>query len=200
MGDQYRTWTRQEAMRTRAFWALVAGFTLALAAQTAVLINQQTFLSEADRLGSLSAAALAVTTTTVGSIVARLAMGQVADGLDKRWVAVGLFALQGSAIALYTVVGATWSIYAVALLFGFTVGNVYMMQSLLVGELFGITSFATVYSVIGLAGNLGSAAGMVFIGWARDATDGYTVPFLVLAGGNLVAAAIISQARPPSAT
>jgi sugar phosphate permease len=196
MGDQYRVWTRNDAMRTTSFWALLIGFTLALAAQTAVLINQQTFLSDSDKLGSLSAAALAVTTTTVGSIVARLAMGQIADGLDKRWVTVGLFALQGLAIALYTIAGSTWSIYLVATVFGFTIGNVYMMQSLLVGELFGITSFATVYSVIALAGQLGSAAGMFFIGWARDASGGYTMPFLVLAGVNLTAAVVVSRARP----
>jgi len=32
--------------------------------------------------------------------------------------------------------------------------------------------------------------------WAHDVTDGYTVPFVVLAGLNLVAAIIITFARP----
>ena len=36
----------------------------------------------------------------------------------------------------------------------------------------------------------------MFIGWAHDATDSYTVPFAVLAVVNLVAAVIITFARP----
>jgi nitrate/nitrite transporter NarK len=76
-----------------------------------------------------------------------------------------------------------------------------MMMSLLTAELFGILSFGTVYGVVSLAGQLGSGLGLVFMGWAHDATDGYTVPFVVLAMLNLVAAVIITFARPvPSPT
>ena len=93
-------------------------------------------------------------------------------------------------------VSGTFAIYAVALLFGFTIGNVYMMMSLLTAEIFGILSFGTVYGVVSLAGQLGSGVGLVFIGWAHDATDSYTVPFVVLAAVNLVAAVVITFARP----
>ena len=99
---------------------------------------------------------------------------------------------------LYTVVGGTVGIYAVALLFGFTIGNVYMMMSLLTAEIFGILSFGTVYGVVSLAGQLGSGVGLVFIGWAHDATDSYTVPFIVLAAVNLVAA-VDHHVRPSRA-
>ena len=194
---QYRTWTRQEAQRTSSFWALLIGFACALATQTGVLIHQLSFLQEPDKLGSRSAAALAVTVTTIGSIVARLVVGQfIADKADKRVMTVILFTGQASAVLLYTTVSGTVAIYAVALLFGFTIGNVYMMMSLLTAEIFGILSFGTVYGVVSLAGQLGSGLGLVFMGWAHDATDSYTVPFVVLAGLNLVAAVIITFARP----
>ena len=58
---------------------MLVGFTMALATQTAVLIHQLSYLSEDGKLGSRSAAALAVTTTTIGSIVARLLVGMFAD-------------------------------------------------------------------------------------------------------------------------
>jgi sugar phosphate permease len=194
---QYRIWTRAEARRTTSFWALLIGFAFALATQTGVLIHQLSFLQEPDKLGSRSAAALAVTVTTIGSIVARLVVGQfIADKGDKRVITVVLFVGQAAAVLLYTIVGGTFTIYAVALLFGFTIGNVYMMMSLLTAEIFGIVSFGTVYGVVSLAGQLGSGLGLVFMGWAHDATDGYTVPFVVLAGLNLVAAMIITFARP----
>jgi len=199
---QYRIWTRAEARRTTSFWALLLGFALALATQTGVLIHQLSFLQEPDKLGSRSAAALAVTVTTIGSIVARLVVGQfIADKGDKRVITVVLFVGQAAAVLLYTMVGGTFAIYAVALLFGFTIGNVYMMMSLLTAEIFGMLSFGTVYGVVSLAGQLGSGAGLVFMGWAHDATGGYTIPFVVLAALNLVAAMIITFARPvPSDT
>jgi sugar phosphate permease len=197
LDTQYRTWTRRAARGTGSFWAILLGFALALATQTAVLIHQLSFLQEPDKLGSRSAAALAVTVTTIGSIVARLVVGQfVADKADKRVMTVVLFVGQAAAVLLYTVVDSTFGIYAVALLFGFTIGNVYMMMSLLTAEIFGILSFGAVYGVVSLAGQLGSGAGLVFIGWAHDATDSYTVPFAVLAVVNLVAAVIITFARP----
>jgi sugar phosphate permease len=197
LDTQYRTWTRPDAQRTASFWALLIGFACALATQTGVLIHQLSFLQDPGKLGSRSAAALAVTVTTIGSIIARLVVGQfIADKADKRVMTVILFTGQAAAVLLYTTVSGTVAIYAVALLFGFTIGNVYMMMSLLTAEIFGILSFGTIYGVVSLAGQLGSGLGLVFMGWAHDATGSYTVPFVVLAGLNLVAAVIITFARP----
>src|SRR4051794_3821273 len=196
LATQYRAWTREEARRTTAFWALLLGFACALATQTGVLIHQLSFLEDEDKLGSRPAAALAVTVTTIGSIIARLVVGQfIADKADKRLMTVILFVGQASAVLLYTAVSSTVGIYAVALLFGFTIGNVYMMMSLLTAEIFGILSFGTVYGVVSLAGQLGSGIGLVFMGWAHDAADSYVVPFVILAGLNLVAAVIVTFAR-----
>jgi MFS family permease len=200
LDTQYRTWTREAARRTLSFWALLIGFGLALATQTGVLIHQLSFLQEPDKLGTRSAAALAVTVTTIGSIVARLIVGQfIADKADKRVMTVILFVGQAAAVLLYTTVTGRAAIYGVALLFGFTIGNVYMMMSLLTAEIFGILSFGTVYGVVSLTGQVGSGFGLVFMGWAHDATDGYTVPFLILAALNLVAAVIVMFARPVGA-
>lgn len=192
---QYRTWSRGEASRTLPFWAVIVGFALALATQTAVLIHQLSFLQDSDKLGSRSAAALAVTTTTIGSIVARLLVGMFADNWDKRRLAVFLFLLQGTAVFAYTEVHGTVSIYAVALIFGFTIGNVYMMQSLLVAEIFGLVSFGTVYGVVALAGQIGSGVGLVFMGWLHDRSGSYSAPFHTLALVNVVGAAVIAFAR-----
>ncbi len=196
-GDQFKVWTRPEAARTIAFWAIIVAFALALATQTSVLIHQLSFLQDADKLGSRNAAALAVTTTTIGSIVARLVVGMFADGFDKRRMAVGFFVTQGLAVFAYVHVSSTVAIYLVALVFGFTIGNVYMMQSLLVGDLFGLMSFGTVFGVVSLAGQVGSGVGLVFMGWLHDRTDGYTIPFTILAVVNLAAAVVLTFARRP---
>lgn len=193
--SQYRIWTRGQAMRTVGFWAAVVAFFLALGAQTGVLIYQLAFLQEADKLGTRSAAALAVTTTTIGSILARMVVSMVADRLDKRLMAMGLFLLQACAIGAYLLVHQTFWIYAAALLFGFTVGNVYLAQSLLIGELFGLVSFGTVYGMVALSSQLGSGISLIVVGRLVDA-HGYTVPFLFLAGLDVLAAVLVLAARP----
>ena len=178
LDTQYRIWTRREARRTTSFWALLIGFALRP--------------RDPDRRCSSTSCRSSRTPTSwgrarpprspspsprFGSIIARLVVGQfIADKADKRVMTVVLFIGQAAAVLLYTMVGSTLAIYAVALLFGFTIGNVYMMMSLLTAEIFGILSFGTVYGVVSLAGQLGSGLGLVFIGWAHDATDGYTVP------------------------
>lgn len=194
---QYRVWTRAEAARTIQFWAVLIGFALALAAQTGVLIHQLAFLQGSGQLGSRSAAAFAVTTTTIGSIVARLIVGGFADRADKVRLAVFFVALQAGMACCYTLTGTRLGLYATALVFGFTVGNVYMLQALVTGEVFGLVSYGTIYGVVSLAGSLGSACGLFFTGWALDASGGYDVPFRVLAGINAVAAVVISFARAP---
>ena len=198
LAGQLRRWTRHSAGRTVAFWTIVVGFFLALGAQTAVLINQLAFLQEPDKLGSRQAAALAVTTTTLGSIVARFVVGQFADRQDKRVLAVSLFVLQAGAVVGYVAAGSRLTLYAAAAVFGFTVGNIYMVQSLIVGEIFGMASFGTIYGVVSLSSQVGSGVGLIGVGWLHDRTDGYTVPFLVLAAVDVVAALVVASTRLPA--
>ncbi len=195
---QYTAWTRAEAARTIPFWAILLGFGLALAAQTGVLIHQLAFLQGKGQLGSRSVAAFAVTTTTLGSIVARLIVGSFADRANKVRLAVFFIGLQAATAMSYTMLHSKVGLYIAALVFGFTVGNVFMLQALVTGEVFGMVSYGAIYGVVSLAGSLGSAVGLFFTGWALDASGGYTTPFRVLAGVNALAAVVISFARMPA--
>jgi len=70
------------------------------------------------------------------------------------------------------------------------------MQSLLVGEIFGMVSFGTVFGLISLAGQVGSGLGPIGVGIIHDATGGYTVPFTITAALTYLAAIAILFARP----
>ncbi|MGE5594588.1 MAG: MFS transporter [Hyphomicrobiales bacterium] len=191
---QLRVWTRAEAMRTVGFWGIFIAFLLVLIAQTGYIIHQVTFLEE--RLGSRSEAAFTLSVTAFGSIVARLAVGVFADGVDKRLLTVVLFLVQGSAILLIIHTESPAATWVLTLIFGFTIGNIYMMQSLLVGEIFGMVSFGAVFGLIGLAGQVGSGLGPIGVGWLHDQTDGYAIPFTVTAIVTYAAAVAILFARP----
>jgi predicted MFS family arabinose efflux permease len=187
---QRRVWTRRDAARTRTFWSLLVGFGIVLTAQTGFVIHQISFLE--DRVGSRNTAALALSVTAFGSIVARLIVGAFADRIDKRLLTVALFVIQASAVAGIVITDNIPLTYALTLVFGFTIGNIYMMMSLLVGETFGMVSFGTVFGLVSLIGQVGSGAGPLAVGLIEDATGGYGAAFLSTAAATLVAAVIIA--------
>lgn len=194
MASQTRFWTRSEAMRTVGFWSVFIAFLLVLIAQTGYVVHQVSFLE--DRLGSRSAAAFTLSVTAFGSIIARLAVGLFADGVDRRLLTVILFVVQGTCILLIIhteSVAATWIL---TLIFGLTIGNIYMMQSLLVGEIFGMVSFGSIFGLISLAGQVGSGLGPIGVGTIHDHTGGYCVPFTITALLTYAAAVAILFARP----
>lgn len=194
---QLRPWTRPEVLRTPAFWALLIAFLMVLMAQTGYVIHQISFLE--DRMGSRSEAAFALSLTALGSIIARLIVGTFADAIDKRWLTFMLFVVQATAILLivyFENLALTWIL---TLVFGFTIGNVYMMQALMVGEIFGIVSFGAVFGLISFAGQVGSGGGPFMVGILEDATGGYTVAFTVTAIVTYLAAIVVLFVRPPQA-
>lgn len=192
---QRRVWTRAEAARTIPFWAIIIAFLLVLMAQTGFILHQIAFLT--GRMGSANAAALALSTTAFGSIIARFALGQVADRLDKRRLSSALFALQGLAVLGLLMTQSRWISYALVMIIGFTIGNIYMMQTLLVAEIFGLVSMGTVFGVIGLAAQVGSGLGPFAIGWLEDITGSYTLPFTIGSALTLLAAIIVLFAKAP---
>lgn len=186
---QHRTWTRRDAARTREFWAILVGFAVVLTAQTGFVIHQISFLEE--RVGSRSTAALALSVTAFGSIVARLVVGSFADRIDKRRLTVVLFLLQACAVAGIVATENVPLTYVLTLVFGFTIGNVYMMMSLLVGESFGMVSFGAVFGVVSMTGQVGSGLGPLAVGVLEDATGGYGAAFVTTAVATVLAAGVI---------
>jgi len=194
---QLRPWTRGEASRTQALWMLLIGFGVVLTAQTGFVIHQISFLEE--RVGSRSTAALALSVTAFGSIVARLAVGSFADRIDKKGLTVALFVVQAAAVAGVVATDNVAVTYLLTLVFGFTIGNVYMMMSLLVGEVFGTVSFGAVFGLVSLVGQTGSGIGPFAVGWLEDVTGGYRTPFTITAVATLLAAVAIALLREPEA-
>ena len=200
LGDdvQLRVWTRPEAVRTTAFWSLLVAFTLVLCAQTGFLIHQIAFLT--DRLGSAQAASFAVTFTAFGSAAARLVVGAFGDRVDRRRFTMALFVAQAISIIVLVFVDSSVLSWVLVLIIGFTLGNVYMMQTLLVSDVFGQLSFASVMGMITLWTGIGTGFGPLAVGWLEDLTGSYTVPYLATAITTLIATVIVSFARPPART
>lgn len=193
---QTRRWTLSQAMRTLSFWAVAIAFVLVLLAQTGFLIHEIAFLE--DRTGSRTAASLALSIGAVGSIVARLILGGYADNLSKRHITAALFAWQAASVLLMVYIDTAATNYLFAFTFGCTIGNVYMMQSLLTSEIFGYVSFGAVFGMISFTSQVSSGAGPLLVGLLEQATGRYESAFLVTAGVTFAAALVVLLARPVS--
>ena len=162
--------------------------------QVAYLVHQMSFLSET--LG-LAGAASAVSITAGASIAGRLSLGSVIDRLDKRYVTMGLCLIQASAILGLAYTNHVSVLYLVTLVFGLTMGSILMMQSLIIGECFGLISYGTVFGSFRLFISCGAALGPTIAGFLYDATHSYRIAFTIFAAVRLVAILVIVFAKPP---
>jgi MFS family permease len=186
--------TRQ-ALRTRAFWGLLLAFGLGLFAQVGFLAHQLAFLRE--RLAAADAA-FTVSTTAFGSVIGRFAIGPLGDRLEKRRITLGLFLVQALATFAFSHATGGLALGAASFVFGLTMGNIFMMQPLLVGEFFGSAAFASVLGSLQLGTSLASGLGPVVVGLAFDRLGGYRVPFETLSLVAIAAALVLSRVRPPT--
>ncbi len=186
--SQRRLWTPGEVLRAPAFWVLAAGFGGILFCQLGVAMHQISLLR--DRLGP-ETAALALSTSAFGSFASRLVVGSFADRVGKRGLALGLVLLQSSAYLAFAFAEGAPLLLLASLVFGFAIGNLFMLQPLLVGELFGIPSFATVLGLLQLLTQTLSGLGPLALGQLAAGFGSYAPGLLVLLGVALAAALVL---------
>jgi MFS family permease len=183
------------AARTSTFWLMAVAFA---ATWIPVFIPLVHLVPLARDLGHPPlAAAAAVSVLGAGAVLGRLVMGIVSDRIGRRpTIGLGMF-LQAAAFAAFTVAGPLPSLYAAALLFGFSYGAISTLFPAIVGDFFGRAhAGAIVGCLFALAGCM-AAWGPLVAGAAYDATGSYRVAFLISAGLNLVAIALLAACRPP---
>jgi len=100
--------------------------------------------------------------------------------------------LLAQALALALLAFAVKSLLLVgAVLFGITVGNVLMLQPLLLAEAFGTRHYGRIYSVSSLIAAAGVAGGPALIGAIYEASGGYTLPYLVVSAASVLSCAVL---------
>jgi hypothetical protein len=108
-----------------------------------------------------------------------------------------LFAQQAAALAVLAVAAGKGTLLIGVVMFGLAMGNILMMQPLLLAEAFGTHSFGRIYAASNLISVPGVAGGPALLGIAFAATGGYAVPYLAAAAASLSGIAILLLAGPP---
>src|SRR5256884_1818554 len=171
-----------------AFLSVSIAFALVLFAQVGFIVHLIAFL---DPVIGRQQAATAVALLTAMAMAGRVLFSTVIDRLNQRLASAISFASQ--AVALLILINSrneTLLIPACAL-FGFSVGNLITLPSLIVQREFDPRSFGVLISLITAINQVTYAFGPGVIGLLHDASGSYTLPFYGCIALELIAAVLI---------
>jgi MFS family permease len=173
--------------------AATTGFVLAFGAQVGGI--QQLVKLVEDRTDP-GTAQFAITAVAATSIVARLVGGRVVQLVPMTGLTVVLVAVQAASLLVIGLAESTWLLFLAIILFGATVGNVLMLQPLLIAERFGVRDYPRIFSRTQLWAVIGTAGGPVLLGALYDVSDAYRLPYAVAASCSLLGALALALAGP----
>ena len=186
--------TAPEALRTRFFRLAVLAAILALMAQVGTIAHLYNWaLERADA----EAAAGMVAVLALASFIGRLICGALLDRFDLLRFALTLYLAQACILVLIAFAQGGVAAAAASFAFGLTVGNILMLQPLLIGAAFGLRDYPRLLSYFQLLMNFGVAAGPIFIGLVYDFAGGYQAAFLAMAVAAIGAALAMARAGSP---
>ena len=184
--------TFAEAKATRFYRLLTVSYVFIMIGQVGALAHQNRLGSE--RVSN-AVGALAVSVTAGASVVGRLAGGVIVTRYPARRLAAVLIAVQGIALMLLAGAGTRTSVLVASVVFGLSVGNLLMLQPLILAETYGIREYSRVYSLSQLVTTVGVGLGPMVLGFVDDAA-GYGLAFSLAAAASLLALVLFLAAGP----
>jgi predicted MFS family arabinose efflux permease len=182
------TQIRAQAFRDLAFLTVSIAFALVLFAQVGFIVHLIAFL---DPVIGRSGAAIAVALLTAMAVVGRVLFSTVIDRLNQRLASAISFVSQACALVVIINVQNEAVLIAACGLFGFSVGNLITLPSLIVQREFDSRSFGVLVSLLTAVNQVTYAFGPGVIGLLRDLSGSYSLPFYCCIGLELLAAVLI---------
>ena len=182
-----------DATRSRFYRAVTAGYVLMLGAQVGGI---QQLVKLTEERTSAEAATYATIALASMSVAARLAGGRLITNLPMARITVVLGGVQAFSLAWLAFADSVVPLFLAILVFGATVGNILMLQPLLVAERFGVLDYPRIFSRSQFLTMFGTAGGPLLLGWLYDNAGGYRTSYLVAAGCSLTGAAVLSTGGP----
>ncbi|QOZ12756.1 MFS transporter [Bradyrhizobium sp. CCBAU 51765] len=181
---QIRAW----ALRDVGFLTVTIAFALVLFAQVGFIVHLISFL---DPVIGRERAAVAVAVLTAMAVVGRVLFSLVIDRLDQRLASALSFLSQAAALLVVINLHDDYVLIAACAVFGFSVGNLITLPSLIVQQEFDSAAFGVLISLNTAINQVTYAFGPGVVGALRDLSGGYALPFYLCIALEVVAAALI---------
>lgn len=182
-----------EATSTRFYRFITYGYILALGSQVGGI--QQLVKLVEDRTDEATAQ-FAITFLAATSVVARLIGGRLVTSVPMARFTVAVAGLQAVALVGVGVFQQTVLLFVAISLFGATIGNLLMMQPLLIAQRFGVKDYARIFGRSQAITIVGVAGGPFLIGSLFDVFGSYEVPYVVAAIVCAIGTIMLAQAGP----
>ncbi|MDZ4381465.1 MAG: MFS transporter [Parvibaculum sp.] len=184
----------KEALRSRFFILGTTAFVFSMMAQVGSLAHQ--FRLIATRTGDDHVAALAVSVMAASSIAGRLIGGSLLSRIASKHYLYAIYVLQGVSFCAFAFAEGVVALFIVSAMFGATVGNMQMMQPLIMAEAFGLKAYARILSVAQMITTCANAAGPALLGFLYAMTGGYQAAYLAITVSSVLGFASLYAAGP----
>jgi MFS family permease len=139
-----------------------------------------------------SVAVLLLGVIGVGSIGGRFTLGAWADRLGRQRALLGMFIGMSAALAIWPISTGFWGLSGFALVYGVFYGGFVAILPALVMDYFGGLNVSGIIGTLYTSVAFGTLLGPSFAGFAFDVGHSYTLPIVLSARANLIAAGIMT--------
>lgn len=183
-----------EAIRSRFFILCTGAFVFSMMAQVGSLAHQ--FRLVATRTGDDHVAALAVSIMAASSIAGRLVGGSLLSRIASKNYLYAIYVLQGISFCAFAFADGMVALFIVSAMFGATVGNMQMMQPLIMAEAFGLKAYARILSLAQMITTCANAAGPALLGFLYATAGGYQTAYLAITLSSVLGFVCLYAAGP----
>jgi OFA family oxalate/formate antiporter-like MFS transporter len=171
------TWSRAEALRTRAFWLIVTTFGVAHVGVTG--LNLHVFSYVSDQGHPAMVAALVMSIIAVMQFSTPMVWGVLAERANVARLIMAKFLIQAFGILLALSDPGVVSLYAGFFLYGIGMGGTSILAEMIWANYFGRISLGRIRGMGSLITSAFSAGGPPFFGLLFDATQSYSLSFSI---------------------
>src|SRR6516164_633310 len=182
------TLVRARALRDIGFLSVTTAFALVLFAQVGFIVHLISFL---DPVIGRASATTAIALLTAMAVVGRVLFSTVIDRLNQRLASALSFISQAAALVVLINLRSDYVLIAACGVFGFSVGNLITLPSLIVQREFDPKSFGVLVALQTAIAQITYAFEIGVVGVLRDLAGSYTLPFYGCIALELSAAVLI---------
>lgn len=172
--------SRAAAMKTLPFWLLAFPMFFCTLALVGTIAHSVPMLTERGLSSAIATTVLSL--VYVGSMAGQIGSGILVDKVNSPRIVLPFFLAALIGVAILHGSADVWLLYGGALLFGLGKGSELGVAAYLATRYFGLRHFGSVYGALFVAANLGTAAGMLLMGFLYDMVGSYALSFKVIVG------------------
>ncbi|MFC1954869.1 MFS transporter, partial [Chloroflexota bacterium] len=197
-GFQEIEFTLKQAIKTPAYWLIVAAFGGHTIVFGGFTIHCIPFLTDMGIEPTVAGAMMGL--MIFFTVPSRFFSGFLADRVGKnrmKLLLAGSFLLQGIGIGTFLLNQTIATVYVLLILYGFGSGAATPLYILILGRYFGRKAYGSIHGSTALLRAPVQLIAPVYAGWVYDTTGSYTTAFTIFAAIAFISAIFIYLAVPP---